>query len=101
PYRVSYDPGLFETNKFGLALKDGMLASVNGEAPVPADSSSSKNSGGILAAPIPTPLGIPLSTEPSPSWNGPPGLRPAAAEDTIPACNDGPVVIGYRRLPLP
>lgn len=29
PYQVYYDPGLFETNTFGVTLKDGVLASVN------------------------------------------------------------------------
>ena len=100
PYRVSYDPGLFETNKFGLALKNGMLSSVNGEAPV-APGSSSSGAGSLFSAPIPTPLGIPLSAEPGPYWGGAPGVRSAALQSTLPACNDGPVVVGYRRLTLP
>ncbi len=32
PYRIVYEPGLLESNKFGVVLKDGMLSSVNVES---------------------------------------------------------------------
>jgi hypothetical protein len=98
PYRVSYDAGIFETNQFGLTLNNGMLAAVNGNSQPPPSSSSSGPS--LLNTPIPTPLGIPLSAGPGP-WGAAPNLRNVASDNTLPACTDGPVVVGYRRLVLP
>jgi len=97
PYRVSYDPGIFETNKFGLTLNNGMLGAINGDAQPPPSSSSSPS---LLPGGIPTPLGIPLSAGPGP-WGAAPNLRNVASDSSLPACTDGPVVVGYRRLVLP
>lgn len=97
PYRVSYDAGIFETNQFGLTINNGMLAAVNGTPPPPPPSSSS---GASVLSHIPTPLGIPLNAEPGP-WGAAPNLRNVASDSTLPACNDGPVIVGYRRLVLP
>src|SRR5262249_44147682 len=31
PHTIQYQPGMFETNTFGVSLKDGMLAAVNSQ----------------------------------------------------------------------
>jgi hypothetical protein len=98
PYRISYDPGLFESNKFSISVNNGILASINGDTHPTASTSSSSPS--LFSAPIPTPLGIPLNAGPGP-WGAAPNLRNVASDNTLPACNDGPVVVGYRRLILP
>ena len=75
-----------------------MVAAVNSD-PQPAAPGSNPSVGSLLP-PIPTPLGIPLNAGPGP-WGAAPNLRNVASDGTLPACNDGPVVVGYRRLTLP
>lgn len=96
PYSIRYHAGLFETSTFGVTLKDGMLAAVNAapaaaaapQLPLPAPPL-----GGTL-----TPLGIPATAAPAaPAW----GFRQAQLPAGLPACNDGPVITGYRRLSIP
>jgi hypothetical protein len=41
-----------------------------------------------------------LNAGPGP-WGAAPNLRNVASDNALPACNDGPVVVGYRRLILP
>ena len=117
PYQIRYEPGLFDSNTFGVMLQTGILSSVNGNlagalngAPTPGSST-----GGALGAlpPIPTPLGIPLSApaEPEDGFTPLPVVRqvqhtaPAVQHillrPALPACNDGPVILGYRRLAIP
>jgi hypothetical protein len=95
PYSVRYHAGLFETSTFGVTLKDGMLAGVNA-APMasPTPQLPTPPLGGAL-----TPLGIPAAapTVPAPSW----GFQHAQLQNERPACNDGLVVVGYRRLEIP
>lgn len=103
PYQIRYDPGLFDSNTFGVTLQTGVLAAVNGNISgalngAPAGSGSS---GGSLSLPaIPTPLGIPLAAPEEPNTSLP-AIEQIQLGSTLPACNDGPVVLGYRRLPLP
>lgn len=103
PYQIRYDPGLFDSNTFGVTLQTGVLAAVNGNISgalngAPAGSGSS---GGSLSLPaIPTPLGIPLAAPEEPNTSLP-AIEQIQLRSTLPACNDGPVVLGYRRLPLP
>lgn len=99
PYAIRYDPGMFETNTFGVTLKDGMLAGVNA-APTATQSPSllpAPPLGGALM-----PLGLPAATpgpnEP-PRWGG--GVQHVQLANERPACNDGPVLIGYRRIEIP
>ena len=123
PYQIRYSPGLFDSNTFGVMLQTGTLTSVNGNLAGALNGSgvgggAAAGSGGALAGlpPIPTPLGIPLS---APAPAGPsdgimpiPVIRVQPAHRTprvqriqlraaLPACNDGPVILGYRRLVLP
>ena len=108
PYQIRYEPGLFDSNTFGVSLQTGVLATVNGNlagALNGAAAAAGGAGGGALASlpTIPTPLGIPLST-PAPRPELAP--QPAAIEQiqlhaSLPACTDGQVVLGYRRLPLP
>lgn len=107
PYQIRYDPGLFDSNTFGVTLQTGVLAGVNGNiggalngAPT---GSSSGAGGGLSSLPIPTPLGIPLSAPGAPlaPGIGTPAIEQIQLHSDLPACNDGPVVLGYRRLPLP
>ena len=96
PYSIRYHAGMFETSTFGVTLKEGMLASVNA-APTAAPTPS-------LNLPTPTgalmPLGIPAAgtaAAPGPHW----GLQHVQLAPARPACNEGPVVVGYRRIELP
>jgi hypothetical protein len=117
PYQIRYEPGLFDANTFGVQLQTGVLASVNGNVSgslaTGSGAAGGPGSGGALAAlpPIPTPLGIPLSSPAEPP-NGSFGPMTIAnvplrsvqriqLRPSLPACNDGPVILGYRRLVLP
>lgn len=103
PYLIAYEAALFETNKFGVSLNNGMLAAVNAD-PAPINNGSPANgSTGLLPGglpPIPTPLGIPLSAPAAPGFDGS-AIRRVDAKPDLPACTDGPVIVGYRRLSLP
>src|SRR5258708_18371636 len=105
PYAVSYHPGLFDKNTMGLVLTNSMLQAVN---PHPAAASSgsvqSSLTSALAALPIPTPFGV-IST---PKVDVPePGLpyttvqQPQTRRSNLPACTDGPMIVGYRRLELP
>ena len=121
PYQIRYDAGLFDSNTFGVTLQTGTLASVNGNLAGALNGAAGAGAAGIGAGgalsalpTIPTPLGIPLSAPAAPTDGFVPipviqsqrvqhtprvqriQLRPA-----LPACNDGPVILGYRRLILP
>lgn len=110
PYQIRYDPGLFDSNTFGVTLQTGVLSSVNGHLSSALNGAGAgafaggAGAGGALSSlpTIPTPLGIPLSSPELP----PPGFAVPTIEhvqlnSSLPACNDGPVVLGYRRMPLP
>ncbi|HTP82967.1 MAG TPA: hypothetical protein VMQ11_08485 [Alphaproteobacteria bacterium] len=123
PYQIRYSPGLFDSNTFGVMLQTGTLTSVNGNLAGALNGSgigggATAGSGGALAGlpSIPTPLGIPLSapapTAPSDEVMPIPVIRVEPAQrtprvqriqlrPTLPACNDGAVILGYRRLTLP
>ncbi len=109
PYQIRYEPGLFDSNTFGVTLQTGILSAVNGNSAAingAGAASAAAGGGGVgLSArpPIPTPFGIPLSAPEIPT---PPAFTLPVTEriqlrSNLPACNDGPVVLGYRRLPLP
>ena len=103
PYQIRYDPGLFDSNTFGVTLQTGVLAAVNGNISGALNGAppGSGSSGGSLSLPaIPTPLGIPLAAPEEPNTSLP-AIEQIQLRSTLPACNDGPVVLGYRRLPLP
>lgn len=108
PYQIRYAPGLFDSNTFGVTLQTGVLASVNGDPAGALKGAGAAlggaGAGGALSSlpTIPTPLGIPLSSPELP----PPGFAVPTIEHVQlnsgpPACNDGPVILGYRRMPLP
>ncbi|MBV8534233.1 MAG: hypothetical protein JO128_01495 [Alphaproteobacteria bacterium] len=123
PYQIRYSPGLFDSNTFGVTLQTGTLASVNGNLAGALNGAggvggSAGGAGGALAGlpPIPTPFGIPLSAPapaaPSDEVMPIPVVRLQPAQRSpqvqriqlrpvLPACNDGPVILGYRRLTLP
>lgn len=94
PYAINYEPGIFETNRFGVSLSNGMLAAVN-------------------AAPTNEPPKLPIPGVQSLASTVNPAfalvgtgqdafVMPAQARSGgLAACNDGPVVIGYRRLVIP
>lgn len=94
PYSIQYSAGLFETNRFGVTLTNGMIAGVN------ASPSSERP-----ALPIPGVQTLAGAVNPAFMMVGGGGqdayIRPAQARPELPACNDGPVVIGYRRLQVP
>ena len=111
PYAISYHPGLFDKNTMGLVLQAGMLQAVNA-SPAPAASPGSSSSGGITGAlaalpPIPTPFGI-ISSPPGSAEPSGPGAPFTTVQQTrppsrssLPACTDGSMIVGYRRLQLP
>lgn len=101
PYIVTYSPGLFDSNTFGVTLQSGMLVGVNSNSTAPPNSGASASTP-LGAIPIPTPLGIPLSA-PAPTGGNAtlPIFNRIADNANLPACNDGPMIVGYRRLGLP
>jgi hypothetical protein len=108
PYAISYHPGLFDRNTMGVTLSSSMLQGVN-SAPSPSPSSSPTNTlASTLAAlpPIPTPFGFIANPNAGGSVSTPGSpittvqhRRPS--QSTLPACTDGPMIVGYRRLELP
>jgi len=107
PYAISYHPGLFDRNTMGVTLNSSMLQAVNA---TPAQSSSS--SSGITTAlaalpPIPTPFGIISNPKASDDGLSGPGLpyttvqQARPSRSNLPACTDGAMIVGYRRLELP
>jgi hypothetical protein len=93
PYRINYEPGLFETNRFGVTLTNGMLAAVNAQP-----------SSEVPKLPIPGVQTLASTVNPGFALVG--GgqeafVVPAQGRTNPTACNDGPVVIGYRRLVIP
>lgn len=93
PYSIQYNAGLFETNRFGVTLSNGMIAAVNATPSVERPS-------------LPLPGVQTLAGAVNPAFmmvggNQEAYVRPAQARPDLPACNDGPVVIGYRRLQMP
>jgi hypothetical protein len=91
--RVNYEPGLFDGNRFGVALSNGMLAAVNTQP----DSEAPK-------LPIPGVQTLASTINPGFALVGNSQeafVMPAEGRPNPPACNDGPVVIGYRRLVIP
>lgn len=60
PQRVYYEPGLLETNKFGLVLEDGKLKSVNVDSTPAQGQILSAIAGALKEAgiPIATPAGV-------------------------------------------
>jgi len=94
PYAINYEPGIFETNRFGVTLNNGMLAAVNAS---PASE----------APKLPIPGVQTLASTVNPAFalvgTGQDAyVMPAQARSgNLTACNDGPVVIGYRRLVIP
>lgn len=93
PYAIQYNAGLFETNRFGVTLSNGMIAAVNATPSVERPS-------------LPIPGVQTLAGAVNPAFLMVGGtqdayIRPAQAQPSLPACNDGPVVIGYRRLQMP
>lgn len=119
PYQIRYSPGLFDSNTFGVTLQLGTVASVNGNLAgalngAPGTSGSGAGIGGGLASvPIPTPLGIPLSSPAAPPSDDfktvraiervqlRPNVKRVQLHPNLPACNDGTVILGYRRVSLP
>jgi len=119
PYQIRYSPGLFDSNTFGVTLQTGTLASVNGNLAGAlngaAAAAGGAGAGGALSSlpTIPTPLGIPLSAPASPAdgfiplptiqqvQQVVPRVQRIQLRASLPACNDGPVILGYRRLALP
>ena len=99
PYLIAYEPGPFETNKFGVTLNNGMVAAVNAQPTMaPPAVPNILPSGVSSVAGAANPIGF-LVTEPRSQSSG--RLYSAAMRDELPVCNDGPVVIGHRRLALP
>lgn len=93
PYAIQYNAGLFETNRFGVTLTNGMIAAVNAQPSIERPS-------------LPIPGVQTLAGAVNPAFmmvggNQEAYIRPAQARADLPACNDGPVVIGYRRLQMP
>jgi hypothetical protein len=119
PYQIRYDPGLFDSNTFGVTLQTGTLASVNGNLAGALNGAAAAaggvGAGGALSSlpTIPTPLGIPLSAPAAPPDGFvplptvvqvqpvPPRVQRIQLHASLPACNDSPVILGYRRLALP
>jgi len=104
PFRVTYKPGLFDSNTFGVTLRDGLLAAVNSNPAAPGGGIGSSVTSSLAALPpVPTPLGVPLAAPDAPFGPGfsAPMIEQIQARSNLPACNDGPVVVGYRRLQLP
>lgn len=99
-YQIRYAPEIFDSNTFGVTLQTGVLSAVNGAlsgALAGAAGGSGSGAGGALASlpPIPTPLGIPLSApEPPPPGLDVPSIKRIQLHSSLPACNDGPVVLG-------
>jgi len=100
PYSIRYHAGIFETSTFGVALKDGMLAGVNAAphavAATPQLSFPTSPVTGTLA-----PLGIPAGSTTAPLAPPAFGLHHVQLQNERPACNEGPVIVGYRRLEIP
>ncbi len=101
PYQIRYRPGLFDSNTLGISLNQGMLAAVN-STPVPQSPNPLLGNlmpGGMPMTGLGLPFGLPIA--------GPPGAMPPRAMEIqmqtpgLPPCNEGPVVVGYRRLVLP
>ncbi len=93
PYAIQYNAGLFETNRFGVTLTNGMIAAVNATPSVERPT-------------LPIPGVQTLAGAVNPAFMLAGGgqeayIRPAQVRADLPACNDGPVVIGYRRLQMP
>jgi hypothetical protein len=91
PYSIQYDAGIFETNRFGVTLDNGMISAVN------ATPSSERPS-------LPIPGVQKMAGAVNPAFllaSQDPYVRPMQARGDLPACNDGPVVIGFRRLQMP
>lgn len=91
PYSIQYDAGIFETNRFGVTLDNGMISAVN------ATPSSERPS-------LPFPGVQSMAGAVNPAFllaSQDPYIRPMQARGELPACNDGPVVIGFRRLQMP
>jgi hypothetical protein len=92
PYRINYEPGLFEINRFGVTLNNGMLAGVNAQPssdpklPIP----------GVQTLASTVNPGLALVDSGQEAF-----VVPAQGRTNPAACNDGPVVIGYRRLVIP
>ncbi len=99
PYVISYVPGIFETNKFGVTLNNGMLAAVNAQPTISPPSVPNVLPTGVspLSA-VANPVGIFVMDRPI---EGDERLFSIALGDDLPVCNDGPVVLGHRRLNLP
>jgi hypothetical protein len=102
PYQIRYRPGLFDSNTLGVSLNQGMLAAVN-STPVP--QSPNPLLGNLMPGGVPmTGLGLPFGL---PITGSSPGAMPPRAMEIqmqtpgLPPCNEGPVVVGYRRLTLP
>jgi hypothetical protein len=107
PYAISYHPGLLDKNTMGLVLNNSMLQAVNANPAAPNSSSSQSGLTGALAAlPIPTPFGV-ISSPKIGGDRPEPGLpyttvqQPQTRRSNLPACTDGPMIVGYRRLDLP
>jgi hypothetical protein len=111
PYAISYHPGLFDKNTMGVVLNGSMVQAVNATpAPAPSSSSSGSSFTSALAAlpPIPTPFGVISNPDGGGSLSSP-GLPittvqqnvPRRSRSSLPACTDGPMIVGYRRLELP
>lgn len=93
PYRINYEPGLFETNRFGVTLTNGMLAAVNAQ---PSAEAPKLPVSGVqtLASTVNPAFALVGSGQEA-------FVTPAQGRTNPAACNDGPVVIGYRRLVIP
>lgn len=91
PYSIQYDAGIFETNRFGVTLNNGMISAVNA---TPSTEQPSLPIPGVkTVAGAVNPAFLLASQDPY--------IRPLQARSELPACNDGPVVIGFRRLQMP
>lgn len=93
PYAIQYNAGLFETNRFGVALTNGMIAGVNATPSVDRPGLPIPGVQTLAGAVNPAFLMVGNSQDTY--------VRPAQARADLAACNDGPVVIGYRRLQMP
>jgi hypothetical protein len=104
PYLITYDPGLFDSNTFGVSLHNGVLGGVNSNPAAPGESAAASLGSSLSSLPpIPTPLGVPLSSTEAPFGPGfsAPMVEQIQVRSNLPACNDGPVIVGYRRVVLP
>jgi hypothetical protein len=101
PYQIRYRPGLFDSNTLGVSLNQGMLAAVN-STPVPPSNNPLLGNlmpGGMPMGGLGLPFGLPIAGS---SGAMPPRVMEIQLQSPgLPPCNEGAIVVGYRRLVLP